>query len=469
MKYGFIRTAAATPDIKVCDCDFNADNIIKNIKTAYENNTEIIVFPELVITGYTCGDLFGQRTLISSSMKALDKIKCETKNINTLIVLGMPYQYKGKLYNCGAVLYKGHILALISKSFLPNYNEFYEKRWFEEALNETVYVDILGDTVPFGTKIIVQAENIPEFSLAVEICEDLWSVIPPSSNHSLAGATIIANPSAGNEITGKDRYRLSLVSSQSAKTISSYIYTCAGYGESTTDVVFSGHNIICENGTVLATAKRFENGIVYGDIDIFKIASERQKNTSFRLNTTGYTYVNFEFEENNGEVNRFFDPHPFVPSDLQVRDKRCDEILNIQPARPASPVRHTARPALPGRSPVPPSHGSPARASGHGGGHVPPAVLPFLPSVTFSASALLLPAPAGGEIRPNLLRQQFPAFVPASTGDTVQYRWLTYWRRGWPRGCPGRCVPDRAGCPPAYSSHRCIVPQDGSIHSGPPR
>ena len=136
MKYGFIRTAAATPDIKVCDCDFNADNIIKNIKTAYENNTEIIVFPELVITGYTCGDLFGQRTLISSSMKALDKIKCETKNINTLIVLGMPYQYKGKLYNCGAVLYKGHILALISKSFLPNYNEFYEKRWFEEALNE---------------------------------------------------------------------------------------------------------------------------------------------------------------------------------------------------------------------------------------------------------------------------------------------------------------------------------------------
>lgn len=330
MKYGFIRTAAATPDIKVCDCDFNADNIIKNVKTAYENNTEIIVFPELVITGYTCGDLFGQRTLISSSMKALDKIKSETKDVNTLIVLGMPYQYKGKLYNCGAVLYKGHILALISKSFLPNYNEFYEKRWFEEAPDETVYVDILGDTVPFGTKIIVQAENIPEFSLAVEICEDLWSVIPPSSNHSLAGATIIANPSAGNEITGKDSYRLSLVSSQSAKTISSYIYTCAGYGESTTDVVFSGHNIICENGTVLATAKRFENGIVYGDVDVFKIASERQKNTSFRLNTTGYTYVNFEFEENNGEVDRFFDPHPFVPSDLQARDKRCDEILNIQ-------------------------------------------------------------------------------------------------------------------------------------------
>lgn len=330
MKYGFIRTAAATPDIKVCDCPFNTKNIIEDINTAAKNNAEVIVFPELSITGYTCGDLFSQRSLINSALKGLEDIKLSSEKFNTVIVVGLPYNYMGKLYNCAAVIYKGHILALIAKSFMPNYNEFYEKRWFEEALNETVFIDLLGEKVPFGTRIIVQAENMPEFSLAVEICEDLWSVIPPSSSHCLAGASIIANPSAGNEITGKASYRLSLVNSQSARTISAYVYACAGQGESTTDVVFSGHNIISENGTALSVSERFKNGIVYADTDLYKIAAERQKNTSFRLNTQGYTFVNFNFEQNEYQVERFFDPHPFVPNDRQAREKRCDEILTIQ-------------------------------------------------------------------------------------------------------------------------------------------
>ena len=329
MKYGFIRTAAATPDIKVCDCDFNADNIIKNIKTAYENNTEIIVFPELVITGYTCGDLFGQRTLISSSMKALDKIKCETKNINTLIVLGMPYQYKGKLYNCGAVLYKGHILALISKSFLPNYNEFYEKRWFEEALNETVYVDILGDTVPFGTKIIVQAENIPEFSLAVEICEDLWLPNAPSNELALNGATVICNTSASNELTAKKDYRRNLVSMQSAKLVSGYIYSNAGSGESTTDVVFSGHHLICENGTIINESTGFDAEVIYGDLDVEKLISERRKMTTYQSHHE-YDYVYFDMDLIDIETNHYYDPHPFVPSNPALRELRCKEVFEIQ-------------------------------------------------------------------------------------------------------------------------------------------
>ena len=329
MKYGFIRTAAATPDIKVCDCDFNADNIIKNVKTAYENNTEIIVFPELVITGYTCGDLFGQRTLISSSMKALDKIKSETKDVNTLIVLGMPYQYKGKLYNCGAVLYKGHILALISKSFLPNYNEFYEKRWFEEALDETVYVDILGDTVPFGTKIIVQAENIPEFSLAVEICEDLWLPNAPSNELALNGATVICNTSASNELTAKKDYRRNLVSMQSAKLVSGYVYSNAGSGESTTDVVFSGHHLICENGTIINESTGFDAEVIYGDLDVEKLISERRKMTTYQSHHD-YDYVYFDMDLIDIETNHYYDPHPFVPSNPALRELRCKEVFEIQ-------------------------------------------------------------------------------------------------------------------------------------------
>ncbi|MGN1317543.1 MAG: NAD(+) synthase [Lachnospirales bacterium] len=330
MKFGFIRCCSATPDIKVSDCIFNSENIVSCIKKAYEKSAEIIVFPELVITGYTCGDLFLQRAVLEDSIKALEYIKNKTKDFNIISVIGMPFEHRSNLYNCAVILWKGKIVAIIPKTFLPNYNEFYEMRWFSPALNETQYVNILGESVPFGSKIIVRSKNIPQLKIAVEICEDLWSVNPPSGFHSLAGATIIANPSAGNEITGKADYRRSLVSSQSARAICGYIYCCAGYGESTTDVTFSAHNIISENGTILKESKRFENSLIYGDIDVLRLTSERQKNTSFRSYDEGYTYVDIDFNENVAEIERFIDPSPFVPKDESKRAKRCEEILNIQ-------------------------------------------------------------------------------------------------------------------------------------------
>ncbi len=330
MKFGFIRTAAATPYVKVADCDYNAENIINCIDEAVRNNAELIVFPELAVTAYTCGDLFGQRSLLEGAIKGIDKIKKHTEGKNIITVVGFPYKYMGNLYNCGAVLYDGMTLAVVPKSFLPNYNEFYEMRWFREALDETKIINFLGEEVPFGKDVIIQSSFMPEFTLGVEICEDLWSVIPPSLNHALAGALIIANPSAGNEITGKDVYRKSLVESQSARIIGGYVYACAGEGESTTDVVYSGHNLICENGITLSESKRFENGIIYGDIDVYKMAGERQRNTSFRTDDSNYTIVEIDFKPNSCDIDRFIDPAPFVPKDLKKRAKRCEEIINIQ-------------------------------------------------------------------------------------------------------------------------------------------
>lgn len=330
MKFGFIRCCSVTADIKVADCKFNSVNIVSSIKEAYNNKAEIVVFPELVVTGYTCGDLFNQKVLQEDSLKAIDFIKKETTKLNIISVIGLPYEHRGNLYNCAAIIYKGHTLALIPKTHLPNYNEFYEMRWFNSALDYVQNIDFLGENIPFGTKIIIRSTNLPQLKLAVEICEDLWSVNPPSGYHALAGATIIANPSAGNEITGKSEYRSSLVSSQSARTISAYIYTCAGYGESTTDVVFSAHNIISENGSNIAESNRFENSAIYADVDVFKLTSERQKNTSFRACDDGYTYVDIDFEENEDDINRYIDPSPFVPKNITKRAKRCEEILNIQ-------------------------------------------------------------------------------------------------------------------------------------------
>lgn len=327
MKYGFVRTAAATPEIKVADCIYNADKIIEMIKNAAKNNVEIIVFPELSITGYTCGDLFFQNVLIDCAFEQLLRIGKETEGINITALVGLPVQIDSKLYNCAAVIYKGEIKAIVPKTFLPNYNEFYEKRHFEAAPNEVSYVNINGRTVPFGTKIIF---NTTSCTFAVEICEDLWSAVPPSSHHALAGAEIILNLSAGNEITGKDIYRRDLVKGQSARLISGYVYTCAGNGESTTDVVFSGHNLICENGRVLAESKRFENGIIYNDIDVSFLQTERRRNTSFHVNNQKYISVYYETEETNCDTVRFIDPMPFVPSDNSAREKRCNEIMNIQ-------------------------------------------------------------------------------------------------------------------------------------------
>lgn len=330
MKYGFFKTAAASCDIKVANCAFNTESILKAVREAENNGAELIVLPELCITGYTCGDLFCQSTLLKEAITALAYIKEASLTLNIMISVGLPLEYNGKLYNCAALLYRGSLLGIVPKTYLPNYNEFYEKRWFTPAPEQTVYINLLGQEVPFGTKLLFKAKEYSHIILGMEICEDVWSPIPPSCYHAQAGAVIIANLSAGNEITGKASYRRALVQNQSARLICGYIYSCAGQGESTTDVVFSGHNLICENGIILKEGKRFKNGIIYADIDVDRLISERRRNTSFETRTEGYTTVEFDFHPNNGDLDRYIDPHPFVPADSACREERCREIMDIQ-------------------------------------------------------------------------------------------------------------------------------------------
>lgn len=330
MKYGFFKTAAASCDIKVANCAFNTESILKAIREAENSGAELIVLPELCITGYTCGDLFCQSTLLKEAITALAYIKEASLTLNIMISVGLPLEYNGKLYNCAAMLYRGSLLGIVPKTYLPNYNEFYEKRWFTPAPEQTVSINLLGQEVPFGTKLLFKAKEHSHIVLGMEICEDVWSPIPPSCYHAQAGAVIIANLSAGNEITGKASYRRALVQNQSARLICGYIYACAGQGESTTDVVFSGHNLICENGIILSEGKRFKNGIIYADIDVDRLISERRRNTSFETKTEGYTTVEFDFHPNNGDLDRYIDPHPFVPTDSACREERCHEIMDIQ-------------------------------------------------------------------------------------------------------------------------------------------
>ncbi len=330
MKFGFFRTAAASCRIKVGDCIFNRDSILASVREAYLAGAEAIVLPELCITGYTCGDLFAQSALLDDALEALLYITEACSGMNILASVGLPLEVNCKLYNCAALIYKGKILGVLPKTFLPNYNEFYEKRWFTPAPPQTTYIDLLGQRVPFGTKQLFKAKGQEHIVLGCEICEDVWAPVPPSCSHALAGATVILNLSAGNEITGKAAYRLSLVQNQSARLISGYVYACAGEGESTTDVVFSGHNIICENGTVLSESTRFENGIIYADIDTDRLVSERRRNTTFIPDTDGYTVTEFDFAPRDNDIDRFTDPHPFVPSDSAEREARCREIMDIQ-------------------------------------------------------------------------------------------------------------------------------------------
>jgi NAD+ synthase (glutamine-hydrolysing) len=331
MNYGFIKTAAASPDVRVADCAFNGEKIIEYINTADKNKTQLIVFPELSITGYTCGDLFNQRQLLTNALSTLANIQKETKNAEIVAVVGLPFEHNGRLYNCAVVICGGKILGIVPKSYLPNYNEFYEMRWFAEAFDGVENVEVNGEIVPFGTNILFKCKDNADFVLALEICEDLWTAVPPSSLHALAGATVIANPSAGNEIIGKADYRRNLVSGQSARLICAYIYACAGQGESTTDVVYSAHDLICENGTVLTESKRFVNSVIYADVDVASLNGERRKNTSFRTDSDGYVTVLFSQNQvKKYELCRFVDPHPFVPSDEKRRERRCDEIISIQ-------------------------------------------------------------------------------------------------------------------------------------------
>lgn len=328
MKDGFLRVACATPEIKVADCENNSNNIIKLIKEANDKGVSLVVFPELCITAYTCLDLFFQNELLDSAENALIKIVENTKNLDIISIVGLPIKKGGELYNCAAVIYHGEILAFVPKSNIPNYAEFQEYRYFSKACDfDTITIN--GKKVPIGSKIIFSCSNIKEFKFGVEICEDLWVRTPPSNFLSDCGANIIANLSASNEIVGKSEYRKELVKSQSARLISAYLYASAGFGESTTDLVFSGQNIIAENGVVLKESPSFSSGLLYTEIDLQKIEEERRRNTTCK---TYYSTneIFFEFKEKNIELTRMFAKHPFVPSDKTMLNQRCSEIITIQ-------------------------------------------------------------------------------------------------------------------------------------------
>ncbi len=347
MKHGFIRVAAATPVIRVADCGYNAGKIMELIDQAQDQGNKLVVFPELCITGYTCGDLFLQDTLLRGAMEGVKEIAEHTKGKEIVVVVGLPYLVKGKLYNTAAVINDGKILGLIPKMSIPNYTEFYEARHFTSGLLDPISIRFLGEEIYFGSRMLFQCENIPEFILGVEICEDLWIPKSPSIEHCIAGATIITNLSASDELTGKDAYRRELVKSQSARLVCGYLYSDAGEGESTTDVVFAGHNLISENGTLLAESNTFVNGMISSEIDLGKLKSERRRmHTYLGQNTVPYKVIPFSFGAGNDELpeinlTRYIDPAPFVPSEKSDRDKRCMDIINIQAMGLKTRLAHT--------------------------------------------------------------------------------------------------------------------------------
>ena len=331
MRDGFIKVAAVTPKIKVADTKYNAEVICEMFDEAYGKCAKVIVFPELCITGYTCSDLFLQKLLLDEALEALKRIALHTEGKDALIFVGLPIEKNGRLYNVAAAIKDGKILGMIPKKSIPTYAEFYEGRHFAIG-NSSAEIYLLDDEeIPFGTDVLFECSSMKELTIGCEICEDLWIANPPATDHALMGATIIVNLSASNETVGKDSYRKLLVKSSSARLICGYIYASAGEGESTQDVVFGGHNIIAENGSILSEAKRFENGILYADIDVHRIISERRRMGTFgKEPDKSYTIVPFGLDIEETVLERKFDNMPFVPGDISQREKRCEEILSIQ-------------------------------------------------------------------------------------------------------------------------------------------
>lgn len=352
MKNGFVKVAAATPDIRVADVEFNTQNIINAMEEAQKNGAKILVFPELCVTGYTCSDLFDHSVLLKASRKALLEIAENTNDKDMLVFVGAPLEVNGKLYNVAAAMNQGEIIGFTTKTFLPNYGEFYEMRQFTPGPQTVREITFEGKKIPFGPQILFQAEGMEELVVAAEICEDVWSPVSPSIQAALEGATVIVNCSASDETIGKDTYRRALISGQSARLISGYIYANAGEGESTTDLVFGGHNIIAENGTILKESSRYVNEIIYSEIDLQRITGERRKNTTFQpLDEETLVRVPFTVEETKTFLTRTFPKKPFVPSDEQTRAQRCEEILTIQAMGLKKRLAHTnARTAVVGIS-----------------------------------------------------------------------------------------------------------------------
>jgi len=345
MKHGFVKTAAVTPKIQVAQPEHNATEIIRLMKEAADSGAKIIVFPELCLTGYTCGDLFLQELLLESAKEQLYRVADETATVDALVFVGLPWEKEGKLYNVAAALSRGKILGFVPKTCLPNYGEFYELRHFapgnEEA--DSVWVEHgEGDYVPFGTNLIFTCEEMPGLCIAAEICEDVWVPNPPSIRHALAGATVIVNCSASDETTGKDLYREALIGGQSARLVCGYIYANAGEGESSQDLVFGGHSLIAENGKILSRAARFKNETIYGDLDVARLVGERRRMTTFfSKSNEEYIEIGFHLNREETKLARYIDPRPFVPSSKEDRDRRCEEILSIQAMGLKKRLEHT--------------------------------------------------------------------------------------------------------------------------------
>lgn len=354
MKFGYVKVCAATPEIRVADVKYNTANIIKAIKESAANGSQLTVFPELCVCGYTCGDLFNQSVLISACENALTEIAKATEGIKTLVFVGAPLQYAGRLYNCAVAIHDGEILGVVPKTYLPNYGEFYERRNFS-ALNRNsepaLNIRIGGKFVPFGVNMIFESLDNPNFTVAAEICEDLWAPESPSIRHAKAGANIIVNLSCSDETVGKAEYRRMLVKTQSAKLICGYVYSDAGNGESTTELVFAGHNLICENGAVLAESKLFDNGLLYGEIDVDFIEYERRRSSSsfFDVDDTpwgdiyakdgnGYDIIEF-LSSDDCAPTRKYPQLPFVPE--KGLTERSELILTIQSKGLEKRLAHT--------------------------------------------------------------------------------------------------------------------------------
>ncbi len=335
MKDGFIKVCAATPDIRVADCGFNVKNITDIMMEQDRQGVKLLVFPELVITGYTCQDLFLQEILLKEAKKGLKTLVEASKDIDALVFAGLPFAWQGKLYNAAAAFQRGKLLGLIPKKYLPNYAEFYEQRHFYAGEDEIQWISLpeFGkERVPFGRNLLFSCKEIEEFCVAAELCEDLWTPVPPSSYHAVNGATVIVNLTASDDNTGKDSYRRELVKNQSARLICGYLYASAGEGESTQDLVFGGHSMICENGAILAEAERFKNGCIVTELDVKRLAGDRRRMTTFHTDGNGKSYETVEFSVSVEDtvLTRKFPQKPFVPSKKEEREKRCEEILTIQ-------------------------------------------------------------------------------------------------------------------------------------------
>lgn len=342
MRQGFIKVAALTPKVTVADTQANRKEICRLMDEAEAKGAKILVFPELCITGYTCGDLFYQQVLLREAKKELLAIAKYTQRKDYLAFVGLPLEYNGKLYNVAAAVTQGKVLGLVPKTHIPNYNEFYERRHFAPGMKQPVPVALDEDTVvPMGTRVLFQCRQMPELKIGAEICEDVWAPNPPGVEHALAGATLLVNLSASDETTGKDMYRKSLVTGQSGRLICGYVYCSAGDGESTQDVVYSGHNLIAENGTLLAESRRFCNESIYTELDMLRLNEERRRMSTFMTSDESYINVEFSLKEEKTELTRFVDPAPFVPGNKADREKRCEEIFMIQAMGLKKRLEHT--------------------------------------------------------------------------------------------------------------------------------